>query len=293
MIKAKHILVAILLATVIYSCGDDDSSSEPFDHAAQAIIDNDSLVGFLRNHYYDTTVDSVKPLVAGETALYNDPNLKTQNVTEQEVDYKLYYYVKRIGNPMPVKGFPTVVDSILAKYSGQRIVNTDSLTVPFDGNTLWFTLSGVIRGWTYGFTHFKGGQNVSGQNPNDPINYIDGGKGVLFIPSGLAYRERGTGSNIPANSNLMFYIELWDLVENTDGDGDSIPSILEDIDGDGDPRNDDTDGDNRPNYFDTDDDGDGKPTKDEDRNGDGDPTNDFNDPNNPNLPDYLNPDIFG
>ena len=34
-------------------------------------------------------------------------------------------------------------------------------------------------------------------------------------------------------------------------------------------------------------------TKDEDANGDGDPRNDFSDPKNPNLPDYLNPNIFG
>ena len=84
--------------------------------------------------------------------------------------------------------------------------------------------------------------------------------------------------------------ELYDLVENTDYDGDSIPGILEDLDGDGDPRNDDTDGDEAPNFLDPDDDNDGVLTKDE-GGADGDPTNDFNDPNNPTLPDYLNPDI--
>ena len=36
---------------------------------------------------------------------------------------------------------------------------------------------------------------------------------------------------------------------------------------------------------------DGITTKNEDANGDGDPRNDFSDPNNPNLPDYLNPAI--
>ncbi|MBT6378349.1 MAG: peptidylprolyl isomerase, partial [Flavobacterium sp.] len=35
---------------------------------------------------------------------------------------------------------------------------------------------------------------------------------------------------------------------------------------------------------------DGVLTKDE-GGADGDPTNDFNDPNNPTLPDYLNPDV--
>ena len=45
-----------------------------------------------------------------------------------------------------------------------------------------------------------------------------------------------------------------------------------------------------PNFTDPDDDNDGVLTKDE-GGADGDPTNDFNDPNNPTLPDYLNPDI--
>ena len=42
--------------------------------------------------------------------------------------------------------------------------------------------------------------------------------------------------------------------------------------------------------LDIDDDNDGVLTKDE-GGADGDPTNDFNDPNNPTLPDYLNPDV--
>ncbi|MCH3885074.1 hypothetical protein [Tenacibaculum aquimarinum] len=99
--------------------------------------------------------------------------------------------------------------------------------------------------------------------------------------------------SIPGNSNLIFYIELWDIVVNTDHDQDGIPSIEEDLDGDGDPRNDDTDENFIANYGDADDDGDGKLTKEEDRNGDGDPRNDFNDPDNPTIPDYLNPNIFG
>ena len=63
---------------------------------------------------------------------------------------------------------------------------------------------------------------------------------------------------------------------------------MEDIDGDGDPRNDDTDGDFTPNYLDTDDDGDGVYSIEEDANKDGNPANDFSDPSNPTLPDYLN-----
>ena len=68
-------------------------ATDDFDHAGQAVIDNDSLVKYLTNHYYDSTIDSIKPLVSGETALIDDSKLKTQDITENEIDYKLYYYV--------------------------------------------------------------------------------------------------------------------------------------------------------------------------------------------------------
>ena len=50
---------------------------------------------------------------------------------------------------------------------------------------------------------------------------------------------------------------------DADDDGDGIPTIDEDVDGDGDPRNDDTDGDGAPNYLDVDADGDGLTDADE------------------------------
>jgi len=287
MTKIKYFLLLIVASLVFYNCTGGSGEPEPFDHEAQALIDNDSLVSFLQKHYFDTSIDSIKPLVAGETALLDDVNLHTQNITEDEIDYTLYYYVNNIGTPSPVKDFPTKMDSIFVKYQGIEIATTDSLSV-FETKTtpIWFTLNGVIRGWSYGFTNFKSGENVT---DNGPITYVNGGQGILFIPSGLAYRNSGT-LTIPANSNLLFYIHLWDIVEGTDHDNDGLASSLEDPDGDGDPRNDDTDGDLYPNYVDVDDDGDGTLTKDEDANGDGDPRNDFSGEST-TLPDYLNPDV--
>ncbi|MEQ9423635.1 MAG: putative Ig domain-containing protein [Cyclobacteriaceae bacterium] len=78
---------------------------------------------------------------------------------------------------------------------------------------------------------------------------------------------------------------------DTDDDGDGIPTEDEDINNDDDPTNDDTDGDNIPNYLDTDDDGDGVPTEEEDINNDNDPTND--DTDGDNIPNYLDTDDDG
>lgn len=290
MSKRLIFLLSVAAFTLFYACGNNnnDNPADNFDHAAQAVKDNDSLLVYLRNNYYDNATDSIRPLVTGQTALIDDPRLMQEQVTEQEVDYTLYYFVTRVGDPDPVKGFPTVADSVLTRYDGRFLAKTDSLVL-FDRRVtpLWFTLTSVIRGWAFGFTHFKGGRNITS---NGPITFADGGKGVLFIPSGLAYRNLGNVF-VPGNTPLIFHFDLYDIVENTDQDNDGIPSILEDIDGDGDPRNDDTDNNNVPNFIDIDDDGDGVRTADEDANGDGDPTNDFSDPNNPTLPDYLNPNI--
>ena len=301
MIKFKQIFYALVIAGILYSCGDNGNNNvASFDHAAQAVIDNDSLVKFLKNNYYNEMNDVVEPLKDGKTALYDDLRLKTKDVKENDIDYKLYYFVLREGkgtpNPVPsdpdkLKGNPTKMDSILTKYSGRQILNNKSVGSIFDIKTTWLVMSKLITGWRESFIHFKGGEKKI--VPNEPLEYINGGKGVLFIPSGLGYRNISDPrvTPVPANSNLIFYIELWDHVEDTDEDNDLIPSIYEDINGDGDPRNDDSDGNGFPNYRDPDDDNDGKLTKDEDANKDGDPRNDFSDPSKPTVPDYLNRNI--
>ena len=108
------------------------------------------------------------------TALYDDSKLKSMSVTENEIDYTLYYYKNREGTPTVDKGYPTVMDSVYVKYYGQRIVNTDSISESFDSNNgIWFTLNGVIRGWSHGITNFKGGNNITN---NGPITYENGVK---------------------------------------------------------------------------------------------------------------------
>lgn len=71
----------------------------------------------------------------------------------------------------------------------------------------------------------------------------------------------------------------------SDSDGDGVPDVEEDLDGDGSLENDDTDWDGTPNYLDTDDDGDGTLTVDEDTDGDFDPLNDDDDGDG--IPNFL------
>ncbi len=155
MFNRKLLFLCLSILFIGYAC-DDDTFGVPvddFDYEGQALIDNDSILVFLENHYYNDAIDSVQPLVTGATALINDSRLLTQDVTDFDVDYKLYVFVKNEGSPMPEKGYPTEVDSVLVKYKGQYFNSTVEL-IDFDERTvnpLWLTLNSVIRGWSHGF----------------------------------------------------------------------------------------------------------------------------------------------
>lgn len=301
MMKFKNLLALFLLAITIYSCDDNNFFNDPFadvDHVALAVSDNDSIVKFLKGHYYDSSEDILKPLTSSATSLYDDSaKLKTIDITENDIDYKLYVYVTSEGSDPNQKGSPTFVDSVFVKYEGKTFSGTSFSTSNFDqNNRIWFNLTSVVRGWSFGFSEIKPGQlktEPNGDPFNGPITYLNPGKAYIFIPSGLAYPSSSiqNRTNTLVDDIIFFKVELYDFVENTDQDNDGVPSILEDVNENNSVSDDDTDEDGIPNFFDTDDDGDGILTKDEDANGDGDPTNDFSDSNNPSLPDYLNPDI--
>lgn len=276
--RIKIFCLIVVLSAIFYSCN-DDTNGFVFDHAAQAIIDDEALVDYLQTHYYDQSVDSIKTVDNGQTSFYSQ--VETMEVEVNDINYKLYYIVSEQG----VGYQPSKVDNVLITYRGETMDGTifddkPSITV---GNP-WINLTGVVNGWTYGIPNFKGGTNIS--TPNQPLMFENYGRGFLFFPSGLGYRNAPQVS-IPANSPLIFKIELQ-YAEPADHDDDNVISNNEDIDGDGDVTNDDTDEDLFPNYLDNDDDGDGILTKDEDTNEDGNPMNDDSDGDG--TPNYLDAD---
>ena len=270
MTKIKNILALLIFAVVLYACGDDNIITNPYadvNYEELAISDNDSIMTFLESHYYNATLDSLKPLVSGETAMSNDARLKTIDVEQNDINYKLYVFVTSEGIPNPTKGFPTKMDSIFVNRKGIELTNNNLDSTPFDDadETWWslgttFGFSGYapspIIAWVEGFQKLKSGENITN---NGPLTFQNTGKGYFFIPSGLAYPsinyQLGQNLNPLFDTILVFQVELLDIVEDTDHDFDGVASI------------------------------------DEDADGDGDPTNDFSDTNNPNLPDYLNPNI--
>jgi len=273
--KLKNIFFILALGFVIFSCKKDDSTDVVFDAAAQSLLDDEALIEYLQTHYLNEVDGGIWTITNNETPLMGQ--VETQNVTKNDISYKLYYLKENEGATIS----PSRADSVLTTYTGMLL---DSTVFDSRSTLTWLSLTKVIDGWSYGFTNFKGGNRIV--NQDESFYYENSGKGILFIPSGLAYGNFGQIS-IPENSPLVFQITLED-VNISDDDNDSIISILEDLDLDGDVKNDDTDEDLIPNYLDVDDDNDGILTRDEDANGDGNPLND--DTDNDGIPDYLDPD---
>ena len=272
--KIKNILFILGLGLAIAACKKDDAVV-PFDAAGQAVIDNDSLVNYLQTHYLNEADGGIWTIDAAQTPLMEQ--VEVEDIVENDIAYKLYYLVEEEGTTV----FPTRSDSVLTTYTGMTL---DSLVFDSRKAVIWLPLTDVITGWSYGFTHYKGGNKII--NADESFYYEGFGKGILFIPSGLAYGNRGS-SGIAPNSPLVFEITCQD-VNPADHDHDGILSSLETYDGDTNVKNDDTDSDTIPDYLDVDDDGDGVLTKNEDANGDGNPLND--DTDGDGIPNYLDAD---
>ena len=87
---------------------------------------------------------------------------------------------------------PTATDAVRVHYRGTLMDGTEFDSSYKRGEPIEFPLNGVIKGWTEGVQLMK-----------------EGAKYQFFIPSKLAYGERGTpGGPIPGNATLIFEVEL-------------------------------------------------------------------------------------
>ena len=233
--KIKNILFILTLGLIITACNKDDKDN--FNATEQAVIDDEALVKYLQTHYLNEEDGGIWTIDANQTPLMDQVDV--QNITENDIAYKLYYLVEKVG----VGIAPTSSDSVLTTYTGMTL---DSIVFDSRESIIWLPLTGVITGWSYGFTNFNAGTKII--NPDESFNYTDYGQGILFIPSGLAYGNRGS-SGISPNTPLVFQITLQD-VNLADHDNDSILSSKENYDGDTNVKNDDTDKDGVPDVID-------------------------------------------
>ncbi|GAA4973357.1 hypothetical protein [Algibacter aquimarinus] len=303
-------LYLIVLITIIgfVSCSKDDDGGlvqiPDRDRGEQQMADNDSLIEYLTNHYYnssdftDPTLAKISDLVITElpeggtvpdgSTLLLEAVGTPKKVVFAETNYDLYILKLNQGGGT---NSPTFADDVRVRYEGFNLSNSvfDSAVTPVD-----FDLTSLIPAWRKVLPDFNDAESFA-DGTDGTVNFMNHGAGVMFVPSGLAYFANSV-SGISAYSPIIFKFELLQTSER-DHDNDGIPSYKEDLNGDGeftvnfddleDPADDDTDGDGFPNYLDNDDDGDGVLTINEDIDGDGDPTNDIG---KNGIPKYLDPE---
>ncbi|MFZ0489721.1 MAG: FKBP-type peptidyl-prolyl cis-trans isomerase [Salegentibacter sp.] len=297
--RLNRLFVGFLTVASLFACHKDNPNQQQVeirDKGEQAVADDEALRSYLGSHFYNyeefenpqegfdysIKIDTIAGDNADKTSILDSDNLVVQTITEDDVDYSLYILKAREG----AGDHPKFSDSTLVSYEGNLL--NDAL---FDssGSPVWFDNTRVIKGFGRGITEFGAASNYSVNDDNTIKWTNDYGIGALFIPSGLGYFASGQ-PNIPAYSPLIFKVNLY-RVNEADHDNDGIPSWMEDLDEDKNLLNDDSDGDNVPNFADPDDDGDGTPTRKEITiNEDGSIT--FPDSNNNGIPDYLDPDTF-
>lgn len=113
------------------------------------------------------------------------------NIDAKETESGLLYTITEEGDGT----HPTVSDSVTVHYHGYTKDGQVFDSSVERGEPLSFNLTQVIVGWQEGIPLLS-----------------KGGKGVLYVPSNLAYGERGIGP-IKPNTDLIFEVELIDFVK--------------------------------------------------------------------------------
>jgi len=312
--QLRRVIPGMMLFVFIVACNNDDGPSVETipPRKLSEVVEEDAaeLQAYLETHFYnyedfasppaDFDYTIVLDTIAGDNsdkiALINQVESITIPVSSEvfnlddneTIDHTMYYLIAREG----MGESPTPADSILVKYEGSLLVGD-----LFDANPTytWQYLPFILRGYAQAMSRFKVGDDIV-INPDGTSSISNSGIGAVFLPSGLAYFNQGQ-AGIPPFSPLIFKIDIGLYVPDTDYDNDGIPSFLEDLDGDGDVTNDNTDSKEEealrspafPNHLDPDDDEDGILTRDEiiiDSEG----NITFPDEDNDGIPDYLDND---
>ena len=131
--------------------------------------------------------DVVKNKADGEAFLAENAKQEGVTVLESGLQYKV------IAEGDVSAGQPSADDNVVVHYAGTLMDGTEFDSSYQRGEPAEFGVSQVISGWT------------------EALQLMNkGAKWQLFIPSDLAYGERGSRT-IPANSVLLFDVELLDI----------------------------------------------------------------------------------
>jgi FKBP-type peptidyl-prolyl cis-trans isomerase len=122
--------------------------------------------------------------------MFLEENKKKENVVTQPSGLQYKILVQGDG-PLP-----KATDTVECHYKGTLIDGTEFDSSYSRGTPATFQVGGVIQGWIEALQMMKVGS-----------------KWELYIPSDLAYGDRGAGSIIAPGATLIFVVELLGIVE--------------------------------------------------------------------------------
>ena len=142
--------------------------------------------------------EAAENLAAGTAFLEANKAKQGVKVLPSGLQYKVL--TKGTGNT------PTANDKVKTHYRGTLIDGTEFDSSFKRGKPAEFGVKGVIKGWTEALQLMK-----------------EGSKWELYIPANLAYGQRSRPS-IPANSTLVFEIELLEIVKPAEAPKADMPT---------------------------------------------------------------------
>ena len=170
-----------LIAGFIQAIKGDSSAMKMTPQAAQAYVQTYFMEASAR--------DAKKTKEEGEKFLAENKSKKDVFTTESGLQYQVV--TEGTGDK------PTATDKVKVHYTGTLLDGTKFDSSVDRGEPMEFPVNGVIKGWTEVLQLM-------------PV----GSKYIVWIPSDLAYSERGAGQDIKPNSTLKFEIELLEIVKD-------------------------------------------------------------------------------
>jgi len=116
-------------------------------------------------------------------------NAKREGVEVMENGLQIEHLVKGTG------ASPTAADTVLVHYEGKRVDGHVFDSSYERDKPARFPLKQVVRGWRNGL-----------------IKMQEGGTAMLYLPPEQAYGATSPSPDIPANSTLIFKVELLEVV---------------------------------------------------------------------------------
>jgi FKBP-type peptidyl-prolyl cis-trans isomerase FklB len=171
--------------------GFEVNSVEDFAQAMNDVLSGNDLAipaekvnEIVNNYFQDLQAKRAAEMQEGQKAFFEENGKREQvSTTDSGLQYEVFTEGK--GEK------PAPTDKVTVHYHGTLIDGTVFDSSVQRGEPASFPVNGVIQGWQEALTLMTVGS-----------------KWRVFIPSELAYGERGAGNAIPPHSPLVFDIEL-------------------------------------------------------------------------------------